>query len=180
MVTLEPQRKGTYISVINKHFSIYFYMEIPEINKRVLQLIEIYTNRSVKKFAETIGIPQQTLNRLFNKDTRTGKYPVATTEILVSISKMYVDINANWLMTGRGDMYLNSKTEQGISLSPEPALDDRLLIMIKEKDAKIEEQAKQIGRLEAENEMLKAENKTLKKDARSTDAGGATSVAAVG
>ncbi len=83
-------------------------------------------------------------------------------------------------MTGRGDMYLNSKTEQGISLSPEPALDDRLLIMIKEKDAKIEEQAKQIGRLEAENEMLKAENNTLKKDARSTDAGGATSVAAVG
>ena len=70
-------------------------MEIPEINKRVLQLIEIYTNRSVKKFAETIGIPQQTLNRLFNKDTRTGKYPVVTTEILVSISKMYVDINAN-------------------------------------------------------------------------------------
>lgn len=52
--------------------------------------------------------------------------------------------------------------------------------MIKEKDAKIEDQAKQIGRLEAENEMLKAENKTLKKDARSTDAGGATSVAAVG
>ncbi len=180
MVTLEPQRKDTYISVINKHFSIYFYMEIPEINKRVLQLIEIYTNRSVKKFAETIGIPQQTLNRLFNKDTRTGKYPVVTTEILVSISKMYVDINANWLMPGRGDMYLNSKTEQGISLSPEPALDDRLLIMIKEKDAKIEEQAKQIGRLEAENEMLKAENNTLKKDAHSTDAGGATSVAAVG
>ena len=59
-------------------------------------------------------------------------------------------------------------------------LDDRLLIVIKEKDAKIEEQAKQIGRLEAENEMLKAENKILKKDARTTDAGGATSVAAAG
>lgn len=52
--------------------------------------------------------------------------------------------------------------------------------LIKEKDAKIEEQAKQIGRLEAENEILKAENNILKKDARSTDAGDATSVAAVG
>lgn len=179
MVCFYPRRKYTYISVINKHFSI-FFMEIPEINKRVFQLIEIYTNRSVKKFAETIGIPQQTLNRLFNKDTRTGKYPIVTTEILVSISKMYVDINANWLITGSGDMYLNSKAEQEISPSPKPTLEDRLVVMIKEKDAKIEEQAKQIGRLEAENEMLQTEIKALKRDTHSMGAGDATSAAAVG
>ena len=79
-------------------------MELPEINKRILQLVDNYTNNSVKKFAESIGIPQQTVNRLFNKDTRTGKYPTATTEILVAITRKYVDINANWLVAGKGDM----------------------------------------------------------------------------
>lgn len=64
--------------------------------------------------------------------------------------------------------------------SEKKSIEEHLLELIKEKDAKIEEQAKQIGRLEAENEMLKTENKILKKDTRSTDAGGATSVAAVG
>lgn len=64
--------------------------------------------------------------------------------------------------------------------SEKKSIEEHLLELIKEKDAKIEEQAKQIGRLEAENEMLKAENKILKKDARSTDVGDATSVAAVG
>lgn len=83
-------------------------------------------------------------------------------------------------MTGKGDMYLNSKAEQAPSLSPEPQLEDRLLIMLKEKDAKIEEQARQIGRLEAEVEILKMENKTLKKGTHSTDAEDAGSVAAVG
>lgn len=83
-------------------------MEMPEINNRVLKLIEYYTNRSVKKFAESINIPQQTVNRLFNKDTRTGKFPVATTEILVAITRMYVDVDANWLMTGAGNMFKTS------------------------------------------------------------------------
>ena len=109
---------------------------MPEINNRVLKLVDYYTNRSVKKFAESIGIPQQTVNRLFNKDTRTGKFPVATTEILVSITRMYVDVDANWLLTGKGDM-LNTpsprsseredapiayKSKEGIPLIPIDAM----------------------------------------------------------
>lgn len=111
-------------------------MELPEINKRILQLVDNYTNNSVKKFAESIGIPQQTVNRLFNKDTRTGKYPTATTEILVAITRKYVDINANWLVAGKGDM-LNTppqpapaheetpvayKSKEGIPLIPIDAM----------------------------------------------------------
>lgn len=79
-------------------------MELPDINKRILQLVDYYAGRSVKKFAESIGIPQQTVNRLFNKDTRTGRFPMPTTEVLVSITKKYVCVNAAWLLTGEGLM----------------------------------------------------------------------------
>lgn len=77
-------------------------------------------------------------------------------------------------------MFLTSDQNMESRESEKKSIEEHLLELIKEKDAKIEEQAKQIGRLEAETEMLKAENKILKKDARSTDVGGATSVAAVG
>ena len=81
-------------------------MDIPEINKRINQIIEYYANGVVTKFAEQINISQQTLNRLFVVDKRTGKYPVATTEILQRISEMY-DVNTQWLLTGKGRMFLN-------------------------------------------------------------------------
>lgn len=77
-------------------------------------------------------------------------------------------------------MFLTSNQNVESGEVEKKSIEKHLLELIKEKDAKIEEQAKQIGRLEAENEMLKAENKILKKGTRSTDAGGATSVAAVG
>lgn len=84
-------------------------MEAPKINLRIKQIIDFKANGSVNKFAKTINIPQQTINRLFNLDTRTNKYPLATTEIIVSITELYVDINAEWLLTGRGKM-VNSET----------------------------------------------------------------------
>lgn len=77
-------------------------MEFPEINNRVRQLVDKYANKSVKKFAESIGIPQQTMNRLFNIDTRTQKYPMTTTDMLVAISRRYPEIDINWLLTGNG------------------------------------------------------------------------------
>ena len=76
---------------------------MPEINSRIRQLVDKYANRSVKKFAESISIPQQTLNRLFNVDTRTQKYPCATTDMLVAISHRYPEINTDWLLTGNGN-----------------------------------------------------------------------------
>ena len=79
-------------------------MEIPEINDRILQLVEKKANKSRNEFAKKIGVAQQSINRLFNIDKRTGKYPLATTEIIASITEMFVDIDANWLLTGKGSM----------------------------------------------------------------------------
>lgn len=87
-------------------------MEMPKINERVFKLIDYYTDRNVKKFAESINIPQQTVNRLFNIDTRTGKYPLTSTDILISITEMYVDVDANWLLAGKGDMLFDKQSEQ--------------------------------------------------------------------
>ncbi|MFI3322461.1 MAG: hypothetical protein R3Y50_08055 [Rikenellaceae bacterium] len=87
-------------------------MEIPPINTRIRQLIDFYANKSVNNFAKTIGIPQQTINRLFNIDKRTQKYPVATTDIIIAITQMYVDVNPGWLLTGTGNM-INKDTPKG-------------------------------------------------------------------
>lgn len=146
-------------------------MEMPKINERILQLIDFYSNRSVKKFAESIKIPQQTVNRLFNIDSRTKKYPVATTELLVAVTEMYVDVDANWLLAGRGAMLIAQNTAE------EPAdyankTEDKLFAIIKEKDSKIEEQAREIGRLEGTVEILS------KKSIGTTAVGGATCAAA--
>lgn len=81
--------------------------KIPEINARIMQVIDYYSNKNVTKFANSIEITQQTLNRLFIIDKRTGKYPLATTEIIKKISEMY-DIDANWILTGKGDMLKSS------------------------------------------------------------------------
>lgn len=97
-------------------------MKIPEINKRIKQIIDFQTNGNVKKFAESIGIPQQTINRLFNIDTRTNKYPLATTEIITSITEMYVNINPSWLLNGKGEMII--KEDSGKLHNPLPKYND--------------------------------------------------------
>lgn len=101
-------------------------MEIPNINIRVKQIIDLQTNGNVKKFAESINISQQTINRLFNIDTRTNKYPLVTTEILISITEMYVHINSYWLLTGNGEMILDEKPKEEVKFVDGNFLLDRL------------------------------------------------------
>lgn len=78
-------------------------------------------------------------------------------------------ISCEWLVLGRGDMIARPTKEETPS---ESALEERLLSIIKEKDIKIEEQAKIIGRLEERVETLS------KKSIGTTDAGGVICAAA--
>lgn len=117
-------------------------MEIPKINSRVSQIIEYKNNGNRKKFAETIGVAQQSVNRLFNVDTRTGKYPVVTTDILIAITEMFVDIDIRWLLTGVGTMLQAENLQE-----TQPIY--KLIEVIKE--------------LSAENALLKKENSELLK-----------------
>lgn len=87
---------------------------IPEINKRIKELINHYTGGRVAPFSDMLnGVSQQKLNRLFNIDTRTGKYPLVTTDILVAITEKFVEVNSEWLLKGAAPMistYDNTRT----------------------------------------------------------------------
>lgn len=87
-----------------------------------------------------------------------------------------------WLITGQGDM-LRLDEFDSTKLSDKETV-AQLLTYLREKDAEIKDLAKQIGRLEAENELIKAESESLKaeirtvKKAPSMDAEDAISAAA--
>ncbi|WP_294083631.1 hypothetical protein [Proteiniphilum sp. UBA5384] len=108
-----------------------------------MQIIDYKSNGNRKKFAETIGIAQQSINRLFNIDNRTKKYPVATTDMLIAITEMFVDINARWLLTGDGKMLQVDNLQEN-------QLTYNLIQEIKD--------------LSAENALLKKENSELVKN----------------
>lgn len=85
-------------------------MNIPELNKKIKEVVDFKADGSVNKFSAMIGISQQKVNRLFNIDTRTNKYPAVPSDILMSITESFVEINAEWLLSNRGEML---KKEEG-------------------------------------------------------------------
>ena len=92
-----------------KSENIFSEKEIPAINMRVKQLIEYYTGGSVKQFSEKIKLASsQKLNRIFNIDKRNGEFPEVSSDILIAIANMYSEIDINWVLTGRGKMFLEN------------------------------------------------------------------------
>jgi hypothetical protein len=169
-----PQIYKVVCNYTNKKVIIFMPSTNNSVSERFDALVKAL-GHNISSFARALGYERS--DKLYN--IQKGKY-YPSFEILDDITKNFVSVNADWLITGRGDMFLTSNQNMESGDVEKKSIEEHLLELIKEKDAKIEEQAKQIGRLEAENEILKAENNILKKDARSTDAGDATSVAAVG
>ena len=78
---------------------------LPTLNKRIKDFIYFKHDSNVSKFAEFIGTSPQKVNRLFNIDKRTGKYPnPLKTDIISSMLKKYPDLSDSWLLTGEGEM----------------------------------------------------------------------------
>lgn len=91
-------------------------MKIPELNKRILELIDIYSNGNVTNFARSLeGISRQRIDRLFKIDNRSNKYPSVHPDITQAILKSYPEISSSWLMTGEGKMLLD---ESNININP--------------------------------------------------------------
>lgn len=79
--------------------------ELPEINSRIKHLIDVYADGNVAEFVRQTGISShQVLNRIFNIDSRSGKYPKPSNDIISRIQHSFPEINANWLLTGKGSM----------------------------------------------------------------------------
>jgi len=79
-------------------------MELPPINQRIRELVYEFTNGSVRKFSLDIGHSSQKINRLFNIDPRSEKYPEPSLEIVKAIASKYSTVNFQWLNFGEGEM----------------------------------------------------------------------------
>lgn len=79
--------------------------DLPPVNGRIKDLINLKTNGNVSKFSELIGVVPQKVNRLFNIDTRTQKYPdPLKTDIIDRIEKAFPDVRKLWILAGDGEM----------------------------------------------------------------------------
>ncbi|WP_407478300.1 LexA family transcriptional regulator [Elizabethkingia meningoseptica] len=79
--------------------------ELPTITKKIKEIIFRKADGNTKKFAEIIGVSQQKLNRLFNIDKRTGRFPdPKRTDIIEKILFYFKDINPSYLLGEEGEM----------------------------------------------------------------------------
>lgn len=131
------------------------------ISLRISTIINDLFDGNKSEFARTVGISEAAV-RSYAANT------IPKADVLEKIASKTA-ISCEWLVLGRGDMIATPNKEETPSGS---ALEERLLAIIKEKDIKIEEQAKIIGRLEERVETLS------KKSIGTTDAGGAICAAA--
>lgn len=124
-----------------KRLSVY-HSKMPEINKRIYRIIDFNHANCINKFATSIGIPPSSIYRLYRKNKRTQKYPRPTIQIIISIIEAYPDINANWILTGEGSLFLNAiPPRQGSNT------EKYLYSYIKKQDEEIKKQAIEIGHL---------------------------------
>lgn len=79
-------------------------MSLPIENERIKKVIDFYCDGNELLFSNEIGISQPRINRLFNKDSRNNKYPLPSFEIIQAITNKFIDVSAEWLLTGRGEM----------------------------------------------------------------------------
>ncbi|MBW4362691.1 S24 family peptidase [Flavobacterium taihuense] len=79
-------------------------MEIPLENQRIRTVIEFFCDGNELQFSKEIGISQPRINRLFNIDPRNSKYPLVTFDIIKAIINKFINVSAEWLVTGNGEM----------------------------------------------------------------------------
>lgn len=125
-------------------------MELPPLNQRVRELINEFTMGNVSKFSDSIGHSPQKINRLFSIDSRSGKYPEPSLDIVNSITNKYSTIEPRWLNNGQGAKYRivenNANTISGEA--------DQRHMRIQFLEAKIEELKERIEELKKENKEL--------------------------
>lgn len=131
------------------------------ISLRISAIINELFDGNKSEFARTVGISEAAV-RSYMANT------IPKADVLEKIASKTA-ISCEWLILGRGDMIVQSNSGE---VPGESSLEERLLAIIKEKDIKIEEQAKTIGRLEERVETLS------KKSIGTTAAGGVTCAAA--
>lgn len=125
---------------------------MPHKNKRIRDLVQHFADGNVAAFVSMVpGVSHQTINRLFNIDSRTGKYPGVSSNIIDAITKALPAVNLQWISTGEGPMIRGATLEIGASLpaaKSEPSID--LLSQALADQAKASRQYSESHRIQAE------------------------------
>ena len=115
----------------------------PSVNDRILHLIENQLGGNKKKFAERIGFAPQVVFNIVS-----GRKSKPSFDVLEAIISSFDEISPEWLLTGNGAMLRGQSTPEVAPPPSEPAFPG-LIEEIKSLSVKV-------GRLEAENEHLRA------------------------
>ena len=94
-------------------------MDFPPENARVKQIIDFYCKGNVNKFSREINISQPRISRLFSIDPRNNRYPLVSFEIVQSIINKFININSEWLLTGKGPILKEDINVQKRQTAPE-------------------------------------------------------------
>lgn len=87
-------------------------MELPEITKRIKKLVEKHADNNSAKFCRMVDIkPSYKLTRLFSVETRNGKYPEPSLDLVRQIAKA-LDIDTNYLIFGETANNTNLEEER--------------------------------------------------------------------
>lgn len=117
------------------------------INDRISYFIDYQFNGNRKKFAESIDFSPQVIFNIVS-----GRKSKPSYEVLEAILSSFVDLNAEWLLTGKGEMLKTSsqaKPPEGVPDVPSvPELQQMVINM----------QKREIDRLQEEIHRLKKEH----------------------
>lgn len=114
------------------------------INDRIIQLIDFKANKNQKKFAEMIDFAPQVISNIVS-----GRKSKPSFDVLNAISSTFVDINNEWLLTGKGEM-LKEPVPPAVSFSQRQE-NDKYIVSLEKQIALLE---KNISLLEKENAYL--------------------------
>lgn len=62
---------------------------MPPVTRKLYLFIKEKTDGNISKFAETIGASQQVISRVLRRDTRSGKYPQLSSNLINKITSVY-------------------------------------------------------------------------------------------
>lgn len=102
--------------------------------------------RSVREFAEKIGVKQVTLNQQISGDRKLSL------DIIFSILNSFPDISAEWLLRGKGNMY---NTENSIPDIKTGDMQSVYETVVRDKDEQIEKMKAEINQLIGENSIMR-------------------------
>ena len=115
----------------------------PSVNDRILYLIDSQLGGNKKKFAERIGFAPQVVFNIVS-----GRKSKPSFDVLEAIISSFDEISPEWLLTGKGAMLREQSAPEVAPPPSEPAFPGLI--------EKIQDLSVKVGRLEAENEHLRA------------------------